>query len=830
MKRQIDAEIQKKNYEKELLLCKKAGGDIERYRRLSFNALQLEQIRKGLESKVDVELFMDPAKNWLEMELIRTSLEAGIDIEKYIEQGFSWLQCQEIVKGVEEKLDVKKYLNVHFLAPQMKEIRKGLERGIVVDSYCDTRYDWYQMREIRKGLESKMDISCYADPSYKYTTMRAVRKGMEEGILLAPFAKQGYAGKLLFEIGRGIRMNHDITPYLKDGYDEEQLKEINDAFEAGVNLLPYIRKSFHGVQLHEIILGLQKNLNVAVYADPELNWFQMREIRYGLEQGLDVKVYAKPCFSQKQMEILRKVLLEGIDVTEFAKEYFEPEQMLEKIEKKRQSELLLDDEVGKFLSETKAEVVEQEEEVPEKQTDDYLLESCVFVSEDKMQASINFSLASEVLKEELSKMDVGDVLKLLKHKDVKLGILRESIIAMLREKQFDKEVVVAKGKEPVDGEDAHFSYYFKKEVNPKPKVLADGTVDYKNMELFEFIKKDTLVAEYFPATAGTFGYDVTGQMISPKRGKELPALRVIGVRVSEDKKKYYADIDGIIEWHEGENKLEIRNLYTVPGNVDAAIGNIRFNGDVNIMGNVTSGFSVQAAGNIVIDGHCEASQIEAGGDVIIRKGCQGKGLGKIIAGKSIVGQFFESAVLTAGKDVQATYLLNCQLKANGKLLVEGRKGVIIGGKTCAKLGVSCNGIGNIAEIATVVSVGIDKEDMTAYQELQKKIEQTQAELQTCENGLNKLMANPVHDEKVSMMIQRLTRAVYTLKSSRKELFSERNAQMEQMTKQKEARIQVSGRAYPGTLLFLNEDPFAIKEIYNNVEFVKHDNRIDTLAH
>ena len=98
-----------------------------------------------------------------------------------------------------------------------------------------------------------------------------------------------------------------------------------------------------------------------------------------------------------------------------------------------------------------------------------------------------------------------------------------------------------------------------------------------------------------------------------------------------------------------------------------------------------------------------------------------KGLGKIIAGKSIVGQFFESAVLTAGKDVQATYLLNCQLKANGKLLVEGRKrGARIGGKTCAKLGVSCNGIGNIAEIATVVSVGIDKEDMTAYQELQKK--------------------------------------------------------------------------------------------------------------
>lgn len=34
-KREIDLEIQKRNYDKELLLCKKAGGDVERYRRLS---------------------------------------------------------------------------------------------------------------------------------------------------------------------------------------------------------------------------------------------------------------------------------------------------------------------------------------------------------------------------------------------------------------------------------------------------------------------------------------------------------------------------------------------------------------------------------------------------------------------------------------------------------------------------------------------------------------------------------------------------------------------------------------------------------------------------
>ena len=55
----IDSEISRKNYENDLVLCQKAGGDIERYRRLSFDVLQLEQIRIGLEKGLDVEKYLD---------------------------------------------------------------------------------------------------------------------------------------------------------------------------------------------------------------------------------------------------------------------------------------------------------------------------------------------------------------------------------------------------------------------------------------------------------------------------------------------------------------------------------------------------------------------------------------------------------------------------------------------------------------------------------------------------------------------------------------------------------------------------------------------------
>ena len=50
----IDSEIKKKNYEHELQLCQNAGGDIEKYRRLSFDVLQLEQIRLGLEAGIEI--------------------------------------------------------------------------------------------------------------------------------------------------------------------------------------------------------------------------------------------------------------------------------------------------------------------------------------------------------------------------------------------------------------------------------------------------------------------------------------------------------------------------------------------------------------------------------------------------------------------------------------------------------------------------------------------------------------------------------------------------------------------------------------------------------
>lgn len=722
---EIDSGILKTRYERELLLCQKAGGDVEKYRRLSFHVLQLEQIRKGLESG----------------------------------------------------LDVSRYADVKYTAPQM----------------------------------------------------RVIRKGLREGIDLLPYADQGYPSRMLKEICRSLRMNYNIREYLDEGYDAEQLKHINNARELGVNLLPYLRKELHGVQLQEIVLGLKQKLDVSKYADPQYNWFQMREIRKGLEDRLDVALYANPDFSVRQMEAIREGLAHKVDVSVYARLCYEPEWMEEIRKKLEQTGSELDEEMDELLrGAMPADAVPEKKEEEEEATEDLVLASCITVSEDRMTAVINFTMAKDMKAEQLKEMVPQDVIRLLRHSDVKQGIYKERIKEMLEHKRFDVDVVVAEGKVATDGNDGKYKFYFRKDLDRRPRVLEDGSVDYKNMELFEAVQRDMLIAEYQPATMGVFGYDVTGQILQPKRGKELPQLRGTGFMMTEDKKQYYSLMDGIIELDEESNKLDIRNLYTVAGDVDASVGNIDFDGDVNIMGNVQSGFSVTATGSVAIDGHCEGCKIKAGKDVIIRKGCQGQGMGEIVAGGEITGKFFESATLTAKGNIEASYLLNCELHTDQKLSVEGRRGVIIGGYVRAKHGVTCSGLGNIAEIKTTVEVGVDKEDMAAYQELHRSIEKVDAELDTCKAALKRFQDLPTQDDKTTNLILRLNKAINAQKTQKEELMQEREKQKENMKKQKGARIQVNGRVYPGTLLYLNADPFVVKETYVNVDFVKHDNKIDTV--
>ena len=50
----FDTDLRNYNYDQELKRCEGLGADINVLKQLKFDDLQLEEIRKGLESKIDV--------------------------------------------------------------------------------------------------------------------------------------------------------------------------------------------------------------------------------------------------------------------------------------------------------------------------------------------------------------------------------------------------------------------------------------------------------------------------------------------------------------------------------------------------------------------------------------------------------------------------------------------------------------------------------------------------------------------------------------------------------------------------------------------------------
>ncbi len=757
------------------------------------------------------------------------------------------------------KTDMSSYEKQGFDSLQLNEIQRGLAKGLDVSLYAKKELSSYQMREVRTGMEKGISMVAYASPRLMPYTIRALALGKEHNIDAMVAVGKGHQGKKVFEYVRGRMEGVDLIEYLDRGFDADQLSVLIEANKRDINLSPYLGLKLYGVQLEELMTGIEKGLNVSLYASGGFNWMQMQVINENLEKGLDVRPILNPDFTPDQMREICIGIEKGMDVTKFARVSLEPEQIAELRERIYKegdyenkidavlansviSELLtmedlptIDFDIGseaeKLLEQNEvvdpalelakeligdiAEKIENAEEVETEIKRDIH----VFVSEDKMSVTLNLTQPTNDVK-----LGVREVMRALREFDVREGIKQDVIRQMIDDQMYFTDVVVAEGKPAIMGEDGYFDYHFRKEVKSTPKILPNGSVDYKGIELFETVEKGQVIADYISATAGEFGYDVHGNILAPQRGQELPTLKGKGFHMTDDKKQYISDISGIIEWKD-DDSIEIRNVYVVDGNIDLAVGNINFDGDVDISGDVESGFMISASGNVSIGGNCEQCSIFAGQDILIKGGVQGQSTSEINAGGNIIGQFFESTVLKAEGNITCTYLLNCDTTCEGFLNVAGRRGVIIGGHTTAKTGIECFGIGNVAESKSIIEVGVCDGDTRAYQELMDRCEKVQKDIETLEEGIEKIMAMEERSEKVEEFYDKLTQALYTQKEEIKGLLEEREIRIVKMSEQSNAEIDVKGTVYPGTRIFVSSVVYVVRETLKNVKFLKKDGKV-----
>ena len=242
------------------------------------------------------------------------------------------------------------------------------------------------------------------------------------------------------------------------------------------------------------------------------------------------------------------------------------------------------------------------------------------------------------------KPTAGALVYCLNKKGVRYGIKTDIVGSVVRDVVFDKEVVIAEGKNPTAGQDAKIAMEVDIDHNFRPQQKTDGTVDYRNINTITQIKNGQVIAKKIPATKGEPGWSVTGQEIEPTPGNDVKFTGGKNTRISDDGAYLLATKNGYV-FKEGE-VIHVGDVLPIPKDVDFSVGNIKYTGDVHIKGGVMPGFTVETEGNILINGQVESARVlSRNGNVEIQKGIIGKG-DTFVSGKNgIKTEFVQEAVL-----------------------------------------------------------------------------------------------------------------------------------------------------------------------------------------
>lgn len=319
-----------------------------------------------------------------------------------------------------------------------------------------------------------------------------------------------------------------------------------------------------------------------------------------------------------------------------------------------------------------------------------------------------------------------DIMDFLQKNGVVKGYHNSNIAAIVKKEIYEREIKVALGREAKDGADGWYEYCFSPETMKAPAIREDGSVDYASMSELQNVHKGDTVAIYHHALQGETGYTVKGKESRPRPAKELPPLRGKGISHEANPDIYVAVMEGKIEVK--DNKIDIKNVHEIMGDVDLVTGRIEFFGDVIISGNVSAGVVIRAGRNIVIKGTVEAVTMFAGGDIVLERGIQGGQKAKIEARGSIFADFIEHTGVVAKGDVSANSILNSNVSAEGKVIAAGKKGVILGGYVHGLQGIEAGVLGNEAEKKTFVHAGCEKEIYEQYAGIATREEAARQEL------------------------------------------------------------------------------------------------------
>ena len=444
----------------------------------------------------------------------------------------------------------------------------------------------------------------------------------------------------------------------------------------------------------------------------------------------------------------------------------------------------------------------------------------VAVAPDSMSANVSLT-AEEGLGESLT---VEAVLAALSAKGVTAGVEPYAVGEAVADARSGKPVLkreVARGRTARPGGSAKIEWFTRQASGALYTLHNGNRADFKERDTMTRVSAEEAVLKVERAKdEGEDGVDVMGRPVKALSGASGDAVPEHDDTIREEKQAdgsvLFVAVKGgelIVEGLFGSGgRVSIRERFATEGDVGPETGNVKFPGAVQVKGSVRAGYSLVAGGDVAIAGAVEAALVSSDGTVRVAEGIKGARRGTIRARLGIEAAFAEQALLLAVEDVKLkTGCVLCNVKTNGRLVVSGEKGSLIGGLCRARKGVDVAMLGSENYAKTEVSFGQDylvadqidaeEREIEKLKALILQSDRTMADLEKAGAGLDRIRQDKV---KLMKLLEKRTHRVFDLR--------------EKFEAHVVSEVRVRGTVYPGVILESHNRFYEVRSKKTKVAF------------
>lgn len=305
---------------------------------------------------------------------------------------------------------------------------------------------------------------------------------------------------------------------------------------------------------------------------------------------------------------------------------------------------------GKTIYETTK--VKESDEIEFLPNDKISRNAKVDISKNKMEAYISFeyknpvkihikdskpveNLVIDVYEEEIDcrgLLSKDEIEELLKAANVTCGIKEEAIEEITRA-QSSGRILVAEGLKAIDAVDEKIEFTFNKEDS---SIGEFEKIDYKNINKINSVAATTIIGKIIRGKDCQFGINIFGEEVKPKKNKRKIIRCGNGCNILND--NIIAEISGQVSYK--NETVSVNKVYRITSDVDISTGNINFEGDIQIDGNINEGMSVYSKNNVNVSGGVFSGKVVAVADI------------------NIAGSVVNSRVIAGGSEISKQKRIN----------------------------------------------------------------------------------------------------------------------------------------------------------------------------